>query len=187
MKHLLPIVFSLVSISLFSQVSVNIVPSDTIVCYRDSVAFTAVVNGFTSGKLTYRWQFNLQDIPGATDSIHEIGKVQEQDTGYYRCILLLNDIAADTSNTGHLRMHPKMKIDTFYRSNALGCYSDCKGQYRTRISGGAPFSVFPDYIYEWGGGNHRIRLSLAFAPAPIASKLQIRWDAHWIPPIPSTT
>jgi gliding motility-associated-like protein len=164
MKHLLPFLFLLFSISLIGQVSVNISPSDTIVCYRDSVAFTAIVNGYSTGKLEYRWQFNLQDITGAADSIFEISKVKVSDTGFYRCILLLNGIETDTTINAHLRMRPHMKIDTFYRSNALGCYSDCKGQYRTRVSGGTPFSSFPEYIYEWGGGKSEDTIVYGLCP-----------------------
>lgn len=151
MKHLL-IIFSFLSIfSAMGQVSVEVSPTDTIVCYGDSVAFTTIVTGTYTGTVTYRWQKNFIDITGATDSIYAISKVAGIDQGLYRCIVAV-DTYADTSNDAQLRMHPKMQIDTLYRYNPLGCPRDCKGQFKVQVSGGTTFKNYPPYIYDWNGG-----------------------------------
>jgi gliding motility-associated-like protein len=164
MRYLLPVLFVLMSHVLTGQVVVDVTPTDTTVCYRDSVRFVSILSGNYTGTITYRWQFNFSDIPGATDSTYKIEKVQPSDTGYYRCIVLLDGNPQDTSPDGHLRMHPRMKIETFYRSNALGCFKECKGQYKVRVSGGLPFSEFPDYIYEWGGGKSQDTMVFGLCP-----------------------
>jgi gliding motility-associated-like protein len=57
-----------------------------------------------------------------------------------------------------------MNVDTIYRYNDLGCYSECKGQFKTAISGGTPFSVYPPYIYEWGGGKSQDTIVFGLCP-----------------------
>lgn len=151
MKHLLFILSFFSCLSVASQVTVVVNPADTIVCYGDSIAFTTVISGTHTGTVSFRWQKNFIDITGATDSIYPIIKVKGNSQGYYRCIIMV-DGSADTSNDAQLRMHPKMKIDTLYRYNPLGCPNDCKGQFKTRVSEGTPFKNYPPYIYDWNGG-----------------------------------
>jgi len=152
MKHLLFILFVFISCLSVGQVTVEVKPTDTIVCYRDSVAFESFVSGAGSGKISWQWQKNFIDISGATDSIYQIKNVEIKDPGLYRCIVSVNGVLADTSNDALLRMHPKMNIDTLYRYNPLGCPADCKGQFKVLVSGGTPFANYPPYIYEWHGG-----------------------------------
>ena len=142
-----------------SQVTVTVKPVDTIVCFGDSVAFTTVVTNAGSSTIIYRWQKNFIDISGATDSIYAIAHVSGSSPGIYRCIISVSGLGVDTSNDVQLRMHPKMKFDTLYRYNPLGCPTIdttsvplCIGQFKTRISGGTSFKNYPPYIYEWGGG-----------------------------------
>ncbi len=148
MKHFLIILFSLSCLSVIGQITVVVSPADTIVCFKDSVAFTSKVSGTFTGTVSYRWQKNYIDIPGpgSSDSIFAISHVNNNSQGYYRCIVSV-DATADTSNDAQLGMHPKINIDTLYRYNPLGCARECKGQFKTHVSGGTP-----PYIYEWGGG-----------------------------------
>jgi len=152
---LIPAFFLLV-LSLQGQVTCTVLPADTIVCYNDSMAFRTAVTG--AGPFTYQWQKNAVILPAETDSILVFTQVTPGDTGYYRCIVS-NGIDRDTSNSGHLRMHPMMHIDTLYRYNALGCPGVCKGQFKVKVSGGAP-----PYVYNWGSGFSQDTLVFGLCP-----------------------
>lgn len=145
MKRLFYLFTILYSFPLYSQIECTVQPADTLICFRDSIAFIATATG--ERPFQYSWQKNLVTIPGATDSIFGLGHALESDTGTYRCIVTN---ASDTaiSNDATLHMYPPMKFDTLYRYNSLGCRGECKGQFKTLVSGGAP-----PYSYEWGGGH----------------------------------
>lgn len=149
MKHLPLIFFLFVGSFAAAQVTITIKPTDTILCYRDSVAIESVVSGAGSGKLSYQWQLNFIGITGATDSIFSILTIDTDSIGLYRCILYVDGVAVDTSNDALLRMHPKLKIDSLYRYNELGCYKDCKGQFKATVTGGTPMLNPPYYEYRW--------------------------------------
>ncbi|MCX6266671.1 MAG: gliding motility-associated C-terminal domain-containing protein [Bacteroidetes bacterium] len=153
MKHSLLVLFFFFSVVAMSQVTVVVNPNDTIVCFRDSVAFTTNVAGAGSASVSYRWQKNYIDISGATDSVYAITQVTGSSPGLYRCIVSTEGMGSDTSNDAMLRMHPRMYVDTLYRYNPLGCASECKGQFKAAVSGGTPFKNDPPYIYEWNGGH----------------------------------
>jgi gliding motility-associated-like protein len=142
MKQILFSLFLISGLYSYSQVTCTVSPADTTVCYRDSIVFTTVVTG--QRPYTYQWLRNGVIITGAVDSILPVPKVDYPDTGTYLCILT-NAGFSDTSNTAGLHMLPKMKIDTLYRYNDLGCPGSCKGQFKALVSGGAP-----PYKYNWG-------------------------------------
>lgn len=153
MTRLLILFFLFASLTGMSQMNVVIAPSDTIVCFRDSIACTATItNPGPGADTTYTWQKNGVTFPWKDTSLFYIVGVSAKDTGFYRCIVKVG-ILTDTSNTFHLRMHPQMRIDTLYRYNALGCSSDCKGQFKVKVSGGTPFSGYPMYVYDWHAGH----------------------------------
>lgn len=129
---------------LFGQIACVVTPADTLICFKDTLAFETEVTG--TGPFTYQWQKNRVNIAEATDSILAFAEVMESDTGYYRCIVS-NGATTDTSNEAYLHMYPAMQFDTLYRYNALGCRGDCKGQFKALVSGGTP-----PYYYQWGGG-----------------------------------
>jgi gliding motility-associated-like protein len=143
MKTLLALSLLCFPLASFTQINCTVTPSDTLLCYRDSMAFVAAVTG--TGTIIFRWQKNGQDIPGDNDTL-AFSHALESDTGFYRCIVT-NGSDVDTSNNAHLRMHPAMRFDTLYRYNALGCRADCKGQFKALVSGGTP-----PYDFSWGGG-----------------------------------
>lgn len=153
MTRLLITIFLLANLSVVGQMTAVVVPTDTTVCFRDSIACNVfITNAGAGADTTYLWQKNGVTISWPDTSLFFVPSVDATDTGYYRCIVTVG-VLVDTSNTFHLGMHPAMKIDTLYRYNALGCPADCKGQYKVKVSGGTPFSNYPDYIYEWHGGH----------------------------------
>lgn len=152
MRTVTIILLLLASIVSVGQMSAIIEPNDTTVCFRDSVACKVTLTDPGTGADTvYRWQKNGTDISWAGRDLFYVASVAAADTGYYRCIVTVG-LLVDTTNTFHLSMHPAMKVDTLYRYNALGCPSDCKGQFLVKVSGGTPYTGFPDYTYEWHGG-----------------------------------
>ena len=160
------------------QVTVVVYPSDTTVCYRNSVAFTTIVTGTVADTVKYRWQKSLVDISGATDSIYGITHVLASDTGTYRCIISVDHVDVDTSSVVTLRMRPRMYIDTLYRYNPIGCPTIqgtttplCKGQFKTLVSGGTQFKNYPPYIYEWHGGHSQD--TIVFGLCPGSKKLTV--------------
>ncbi|MDP1622001.1 MAG: gliding motility-associated C-terminal domain-containing protein [Bacteroidales bacterium] len=167
MKHFLLFLFLFSGFAAFNQVNVVVIPVDTTVCFRDSVAFSTIITGSGTSKISYQWQKNYIDLTGsgANDSIFSIAHVLSSSPGIYRCIISVEGLGADTSNDVMLRMHPRMYIDSLYRYNPLGCREDCKGQFKARVSGGTPFkSDFP-YIYEWHGGFSQDTLVFGLCPA----------------------
>jgi len=166
MKHFLSVLFFFCSIFGMSQVNVVVIPADTIVCFRDSVAFTTIITGTGNAAISYRWQKNYIDITGqgAADSIFAISHVISSSPGIYRCIISVEGLGSDTSNDVILRMHPRMYIDTLYRYNPLGCAGECKGQFKTSVSGGTPFKIDPPYIYEWHGGHSQDTIVFGLCP-----------------------
>jgi gliding motility-associated-like protein len=166
MRESLLIFFILSSMLANSQVNVVVRPADTTVCYLDSVAFTSVVSGAGSSAITYRWQKNFIDLtgPGTNDSIYAITHVTAASPGIYRCIISVEGLGSDTSNEVILRMHPRMFIDTLYRYNPLGCAGECKGQFKTNVSGGTPFNGDIPYIYEWHGGHSQDTIVFGLCP-----------------------
>lgn len=167
MKRFLILFFLLMSFTVRSQVTVIVSPADTILCYHDSIAFNTTTDTTGSGILSYQWMKNSINIPGATDSVFRIGHISGRDTAFYQCIVVFASQAGnftDTSNNAHLRMHPKMKLDTLYRYNALGCLSECKGQFKALISGGTPFKNYPSYIFDWHGGHSQDTIVFGLCP-----------------------
>jgi len=164
MKHFLLVLFFFCSIVAISQVSIVVRPADTIVCFRDSVAFTPVIKNTGTAKISYQWQKNSIDISGATDSIYAIRHVKSGSTGIYRCIISVAGMGIDTSNNAVLRMHPRMYIDTLYRYNQLGCAGVCKGQFKARVSGGTPSLIYPPYNYVWNGGHSQDTIVFGLCP-----------------------
>lgn len=149
MRYILLFIALIITGTTRAQFVCSVLPRDTIVCYKDSIIFTSYVSD--TGKIGYQWQKNNADIPFANDSIYKIDSVRPSDTGFYDCIAwkIFNPSIRDTSSKSHLRMHPKMNIDTLYRLNELGCPGICKGQFSVHVSGGKP-----PYIYNYGGGHY---------------------------------
>ncbi len=176
MKRFLIFYLLFVSYSAIGQLSVFVDPADTILCYRDTVGFTSRIDTAGSGTISYQWLKNKVVIPGANDSIFGISHITESDTALYQCIAVFvrsDSTFTDTSNGGHLRMHPKLKIDTLYRYNDLGCLAECKGQFKVLVSGGTPFKIYPPYIYDWNAGHAQDTIVFGLCPRFLAYPLAI--------------
>jgi len=144
------------AVSSVCQIAVVVSPADTTLCYNDSLAFTTQITG--AGPFTYQWQRNGFNMVGANDSMLVFPKADLKDTAIYRCIVS-NSISSDTSDPAHLRLHPKMRFDTLYRYNELGCPGVCKGQFKAIVSGG-----LPPFDYHWGGGHSQDTIVFGLCP-----------------------
>lgn len=158
MKYLFLLLFCFIWQATFSQLSCVVTPADTIACYQDSITFTTLVTGYGTDTVTYTWQRNNVYISGKTDSVLIFPSVDAMDTAVYRCIVKSGADSA-ISNDAYLRMHSKMKFDTLYRYNELGCRGICKGQFKALISGGAQ-----PYSYNWGGGHSQDTIVFGLCP-----------------------
>ena len=164
MKRILLLFFLLCSLAASAQMKVTVTPTGSYFwCYKDSVGYTATITGTDTAGVSYRWQKNGVDIPGADSALLYFRKARPSDSGQYRCIAS-KWAMIDTSNIVILRMHPAMKFDTLYRYNALACAKQCKGQYKALVSGGTPFTIYPPYMYNWHGGHSQDTLVFGLCP-----------------------
>lgn len=150
------------ALSVSGQITCHIVPSDTVACYGDSIAFQVIFSGVT-GDTLIRWQRNQQYMPGMNDSLLIFRKVDAADTAFYRCVVKSGADSA-VSNEVHLQMHPKMRFDTLYRYNELGCPGECKGQFKALVSGGTPYIAQYPYDFTWNGGKSQDTIVLGLCP-----------------------
>jgi gliding motility-associated-like protein len=156
MKRLLLLFLLFAAIRSMGQISVEVVPADTVACYHDSIVFEAIVTGADAP--FYKWLKNGVEIPFQEDSLLIFPGVTGSDTAIYQCVITFaGDI--DTSNFSHLGVHEEIVFDTLYRYNELGCPGICKGQFKTLISGG-----LPPYTYNWGGGFSQDTLVFGLCP-----------------------
>jgi len=158
MKYSCFLLFSFLCQATFSQLNCVVTPADTTACFHDSIAFITLVTGNGTDTVTYSWQRNNVYIAGKTDSVLIFPSADVGDTAIYRCIVKSGADSA-ISNNAYLRMHSKMKFDTLYRYNELGCRGVCKGQFKALISGG-----LPPYTYNWGGGHSQDTIVFGLCP-----------------------
>jgi hypothetical protein len=156
MKRLLLLLIVFTALRSAAQISVTVIPDDTLACYHDSIVLEAVVTGQTN--VFYKWLKNGAEVPFAEDSLLIFPHVTAADTGYYQCVVTYAT-ETDTSNFAHIRVYDEIIIDTLYRYNELGCPGICKGQFKTHVSGG-----LPPYDYNWGGGFSQDTLVFGLCP-----------------------
>jgi hypothetical protein len=143
MKHLFFFLFLLLGLQGFAQINCQITPTDTITCFRDTCDGEEVdcivfqVNATGIGPYTYQWYKNGSLMTGATDPGLVFPTINVQDTAYYYCRV---DNGTDfcISDSGHLSIYPKVKIDTFLiDTTTIDCLeNNCKGQIKLVVSGG---------------------------------------------------
>jgi photosystem II stability/assembly factor-like uncharacterized protein len=83
-------------------------PQDKILYENDTVIFNLAVSGALP--ISYQWQKNGEDIPGAIYSVYPIYGTQLADSGYYRCVVS-NDCKTDTTHEAYLTVLPASAID----------------------------------------------------------------------------
>jgi len=83
-------------------------PQDEQVYENDTVIFNLAVSGALP--ISYQWQKNGDDIPGAIYNVYPIYGTQLADSGYYRCIVG-NDCKTDTTNEAKLTVLPASSIN----------------------------------------------------------------------------
>ena len=156
MKRIFLLLILLTSLRVTAQISVEVVPADTTVCYNDSTAFRAIVTG--ADNVMYKWLKNGVEIYFQEDSLLTLSSVTRDDTAAYQCVVTYG-MEMDTSEPAYLRVYDEIVFDTLYRYNELGCPGVCKGQFKTHISGG-----LPPYDYNWGGGYSQDTIVFGLCP-----------------------
>jgi len=145
MKQFFFSVFLFIGYYSSGQLTITVFPTDTALCYGMNITFISqIILIPDSGTVSLQWLKNGTLLTDSTRAFLVLKSVTFSDTGIYKCIGS-NGILSDTSNPAHLQIFPKLTIDTLYRFNDLGCPRDCKGQFKTQISGGNP-----PYHYDWG-------------------------------------
>ncbi|CAM2067382.1 Immunoglobulin domain-containing protein [Sulfidibacter corallicola] len=108
------------------------------ICTGDVVNFSVVSN--TAGSLSYQWQKDTVDIPGATNSSYSIANVALADAGSYRCVIT-NNCGSTTSNAASLTVQSGVSVDS-QPQNASVCDGD-PAQFSVTVSGAGPIT------YQW--------------------------------------
>jgi hypothetical protein len=98
------------------NVAVTSQPADVTACEGEDVSFSV---GATGTNLTYQWQFNGTDIPGATASTLDLTSVTTSDAGSYTCEVN-GDCGSVTSSTATLTVNEGPVI-TSEPSDATAC------------------------------------------------------------------
>jgi hypothetical protein len=125
-----------------------VTPADVTVCNGGKVTFTTTVTDTAQSEYSFKWLFNGVEIIDSIRPFLVVRNIANVDTGFYQCVVSDSTRTA-TSNPAHLQMLGQLKVDTFYRYNALGCPSDSNGQMKILVSGGNP-----PYTYIWSGGSY---------------------------------
>ncbi len=94
------------SLSVNDNTAITQQPSDADVCEGDNATFTVSATGTN---LSYQWQFNGNNIAGATSSSYTVNSVSSSDLGDYSCVVT-GDCGTVTSNTATLSTNSGITI-----------------------------------------------------------------------------
>jgi hypothetical protein len=120
---------------------------------------------FSQTPVTYQWQFNGQDLPGATEAVLDLGNVRLAQAGTYR-LVARNVTRATTSSPAVLVVHPMPVGASVVFSNRVpeagldAPVFDASGV--TRLSGA-------DYVAQLYGGATREDLEPVGDPVPFGT------------------
>jgi hypothetical protein len=91
-----------VTLTVSEQPAITTQPQGGTVCEGESYTFSVSVTG---GAITYQWQKDGVDIPGATSNTYTISNVSSNDAGDYT-VVVGNDCGSLTSNAATLTVNP---------------------------------------------------------------------------------
>jgi len=100
-----------------SQPTINSQPQNVLICDQTTHTFSVSATG--SGTLTYQWQFNSIDIPGATASTYTISPITPANAGSYTCII--SDAACTITTNAAILSLGDIPIVDFSGEPLLGC------------------------------------------------------------------
>lgn len=82
----------------------DVQPADVVTCPGEQVSFSVEASGV--GALTYQWQHNGTDIPGATSATLVIPAPTNADLGFYQCLVTDTCPSSALSAEGQLEFFP---------------------------------------------------------------------------------
>ncbi len=117
-------------------------PQSAVRLQGESVSFTVTVNGSTP--LSYQWQKNLSNIPGATSASHSIASVQTNDAGSFRCVIT-NPYGSVTSAAATLTVNVPAPTPAAITANpqSLARSVGQSAVFAVTATGSAPL------VYQW--------------------------------------
>ncbi len=95
------------NLSVYTNILITNHPKSKTVCPGDNISFFAGAEG---SSLSYQWQYNSVDIPGATDPFLSLSNVDAGDAGNYRCIIT-GDCGEISSDAASLTVHSPVSIN----------------------------------------------------------------------------
>jgi hypothetical protein len=157
--------FSLTQQVPFSAPFVTLQPVGGTNFVGDTKTFTAQVGG--SDPLTYQWQLNSNNIPGATNQVLTLTDVQTSESGSYR--LVITNPQGSTNSIGASLQVVVPVVDTIYEDNFSYVTNSINGVLPDTV-GGLPWVANP----QWGsnGGEAAVNTTtpanayLPFIPQP---------------------
>ncbi len=138
-------------ISVKPQAEVLASPIDTSVYVNDTLTLSLAVTGALP--ISYQWQKNGSDIPGAIFNVFPIFGIQLSDSGYYRCIVS-NECNADTTAVAKLTVLPASDINELFSGKLISIIPNpvkyvCRIEFEEAISIGkvSIFSMKGELIF----------------------------------------
>jgi gliding motility-associated-like protein len=99
------------------QPVINAHPQDVVICNQTSHTFSVSATG--TGTLTYQWQFNGVDIPGATGSTYTVSPITPANAGSYTCIV--SDAACTITTNAAILSFGDAPVVNFIAEPLTGC------------------------------------------------------------------
>jgi len=108
-----------IMVSIKPKVQITSHPQNTFVYENDTVNLVIGVTGALP--ISYQWQKNGTDLPGAIYNAQQIYGVQLSDSGYYQCIVS-NDCTVDTTDVAKLTVFPESGISELSSNPFIAIY-----------------------------------------------------------------
>ncbi|MBI5219266.1 MAG: T9SS type A sorting domain-containing protein [Bacteroidia bacterium] len=109
-------------------------PAGANLCAGNDYQMSVLCNG--SSPISYQWQLNLADIPGADSSVFMIQNSTLADGGLYLCVAT-NFCGSVQSNSATIAVHPKPDVQIASSGDTVICFGD-----NVTLTATAGFSYF---------------------------------------------